>query len=145
MCRLRGARLRDHNDVEWRVEVAPDRTQYLAHEPFDAIPHDGIPDAGAYRDADSTCAVPRCRLQNDELLGMLPVPVALHPEELVALPDSRELGKGARPAHPGCFGGTETVRRLRPLARRRFKTLRPAGVAMRARNPWVRFRRRLLG
>ena len=39
----------------------------------------------------------------------------------------------------------EMVSRLRPLARRRFSTFRPVGVAMRARNPCVRFRLRLLG
>jgi hypothetical protein len=38
-----------------------------------------------------------------------------------------------------------TARRLRPLARRRFRTWRPFLVAMRARNPWVRFRLILLG
>lgn len=37
------------------------------------------------------------------------------------------------------------VRRARPLARRLARTLRPAAVAMRARNPWVRLRCRLLG
>lgn len=36
-------------------------------------------------------------------------------------------------------------RRARPLARRAFSTLRPPLVAMRARKPWVRLRRRLLG
>jgi hypothetical protein len=46
---------------------------------------------------------------------------------------------------PGCFGGMLTVRRLRRLSRRRFKTCRPPGVPMRARKPCVRFRRRLLG
>jgi hypothetical protein len=45
----------------------------------------------------------------------------------------------------GCLGGTETVRRLRPLARRRLITARPPGVAMRSRNPCVLFRRLLLG
>ena len=49
----------------------------------------------------------------------------------------------AMPSYPGCFCGIEMLRRLRPLARRRFSTLRPPGVAMRAMNPWVRFRRRL--
>lgn len=37
------------------------------------------------------------------------------------------------------------VRRARPLARRALSTLRPPLVAMRARKPWVRLRRRLLG
>ena len=35
--------------------------------------------------------------------------------------------------------------RLRPLARRRLSTLRPPGVAIRARKPCVRLRRRLWG
>jgi hypothetical protein len=39
----------------------------------------------------------------------------------------------------------ETVRRLRPLARRRFKTCRPFLVAMRTRNPCVLLRRRRFG
>ena len=47
--------------------------------------------------------------------------------------------------HLGCFGGIETVSRFRPLARLRHKTLRPPGVAIRARKPWVRKRRVLLG
>jgi hypothetical protein len=49
----------------------------------------------------------------------------------------------AVPSYPGCFCGIEMLSRLRPLARRRFRILRPPGVAMRAMNPWVRFRRRL--
>lgn len=43
------------------------------------------------------------------------------------------------------FGGTVTVNRLRPLARRRLRTLRPPGVSMRARKPCVRFLLMLLG
>jgi hypothetical protein len=39
----------------------------------------------------------------------------------------------------------EGVRRLRPLARRRFNTVRPPALRMRARNPCVRLRRMRLG
>ena len=39
----------------------------------------------------------------------------------------------------------QTVRRLRPFARRAFKTFLPALVAIRARKPWVRFLFKLLG
>ncbi len=39
----------------------------------------------------------------------------------------------------------ETVRRLRPFARRRFSTCRPFLVAIRTRNPCVRLRRRRFG
>ena len=38
-----------------------------------------------------------------------------------------------------------TVRRFRPLARRRFSTRRPFFVLMRTRNPCVRLRRRVFG
>ena len=38
-----------------------------------------------------------------------------------------------------------TARRFRPLARRRARTCRPFLVAMRTRNPWVRFRCRRFG
>jgi hypothetical protein len=53
-------------------------------------------------------------------------------------PDRRGLGEVT-----GQFD--ETVSRLRPLARRRFNTMRPFLVRMRTRNPCVRRRRRLLG
>src|SRR5690606_15391013 len=39
----------------------------------------------------------------------------------------------------------QALRRLRPLARRRARILRPSAVAMRARKPWSRLRLRLLG
>ena len=38
-----------------------------------------------------------------------------------------------------------TVRRFRPLARRRFSTSRPFFVAIRTKNPCVRLRWRVLG
>lgn len=43
------------------------------------------------------------------------------------------------------FGGTLTVNLFRPLALRLFNTLRPPGVSIRMRKPWVRLRRTLLG
>jgi hypothetical protein len=42
--------------------------------------------------------------------------------------------------HGAYFLGTLTVSFLRPLRRRRRRTSRPAGVLMRFRKPWVRFR-----
>ena len=50
----------------------------------------------------------------------------------------------ARASRAGLYE-EETVRRLRPLARRRFRTCRPFLVAMRTRNPCVRLRRRRFG
>jgi len=48
-------------------------------------------------------------------------------------------------SHHGYFEEMETVSRLRPLARRRFSTARPAFVFIRARKPWERLRRTRLG
>lgn len=57
------------------------------------------------------------------------------------LPESRFLPSGdAHAAAP-----SQAQRRWRPRARRAAKTRRPFAVAMRARKPWVRFRRRLCG
>lgn len=52
-----------------------------------------------------------------------------------------------RPGDPGhrYFDGTDTARRLRPFARRRFSTARPPLVFMRDRKPWTRLRRIRLG
>ena len=44
-----------------------------------------------------------------------------------------------------CYTKDQTVRLLRPLARRRAMTLRPFLVAMRFRKPWTRLRWRFLG
>jgi hypothetical protein len=42
---------------------------------------------------------------------------------------------------PACGKDPQTARRARPLRRRARRIACPAGVAMRARNPWVRLRR----
>ena len=47
--------------------------------------------------------------------------------------------------HPCYFFGALTTSRLRPFARRRLRTLRPALVALRLRNPCSLFRLILLG
>lgn len=45
----------------------------------------------------------------------------------------------------GYLQGIVTTRFLRPLARRRFRTIRPLAVCIRLRKPWVRFLLILLG
>jgi hypothetical protein len=58
---------------------------------------------------------------------------------------ARELASPQLNASAGGGREPQTVRRLRPFARRRAKTRRPERVAMRARKPCVRWRRILLG
>src|SRR5205807_5300791 len=58
------------------------------------------------------------------------------------------LGKPSARSRVGIapyFFGALTTSRLRPFARRRFRTLRPALVALRLRKPCSRLRRTLLG
>jgi hypothetical protein len=75
-------------------------------------------------------------------------PMVIDPPELGAflepLPRSEAL-IGCHP-HAGRWAYRyDTDSRFRPLARRRFKTIRPFFVLIRTRNPWVRRRRRRLG
>jgi len=69
-----------------------------------------------------------------------------HPGELTAT--TNPCGSGERGGHqraPIDQASSETVSRLRPLARRRLSTSRPFFVSMRTRKPWVFARRRVLG
>lgn len=146
MCRLRRARFRDHDHVVWR-QSSPHRAEHFSHQALDAISFDGVPDASADRDADAPERTRTRGAQYDEVLRVLAPARALYAQKVVTLPQPRALREARRRArcHPGCFGGTDAVSRFRPFARRRFSTCRPPGVAIRARNPCVRFRRRLLG
>jgi hypothetical protein len=55
------------------------------------------------------------------------------------------MGRRRHLAPAYCFLPTTTTRRFRPCLRRRFRILRPAFVAIRARNPCLFFRFRLCG
>jgi hypothetical protein len=72
-------------------------------------------------------------------------------QELRATPNPRggrkRVRSGLSVLHEGPRDSAyeETLRRLRPFARRRFNTRRPPLLAIRTRNPWVLCRRRLLG
>src|SRR5262249_49366499 len=64
--------------------------------------------------------------------------------------DAVEVGAARQPHSPGPRtsprqANHQTVRRLRPLSRRRLSVRRPARVRMRARNPCVRARLRFFG
>jgi hypothetical protein len=136
----------DDNVRRWR-HAAPCRSHHLANETLHPVADHGIADARADRNADPRRAIPSCSSQHDEVVCVIAPGITLHTQVIHALAQPRALREARRPArrHPGCLGGTEAVRRLRPLARRRLRTFRPPGVAMRARNPCVRLRRRLLG
>jgi hypothetical protein len=69
-------------------------------------------------------------------------------QDIFELPGSQQSiswpETACRDGHP-YFEGFDTARRLRPFARRRFKTARPPRVFIRARKPCSRNRRIRLG
>ncbi len=97
-----------------------------------------------------------------EMARVEPLALGLRPQKVLAMAEPLRLGETGGPSGVGFRTGAEhrqlairdeaqrlptsqTERRLRPLARRRFMTRRPPRVLIRSKNPWVRARRKLLG
>jgi len=153
---------RDHDHVDPTNNlVAPVQ---VTHPPFCPVPTDGRPNLPRRRNTEPrhTCRVrtnehghERTRKPRPVLVDSLivfPAPHTFSKREPLAcrqlgvsrLPSWRRdcrirgtVGQGGRPARAQ---DVDTVRRLRPFARRRLMTSRPFLVAMRTRNPWVRLR-----
>jgi hypothetical protein len=114
--------------------------------PFQAVPDYGSAHFATHGDPETGTA--RASLhEQDEAVRSAFVTRTTERQELPPAAYARRLWKALAlmGGHLGCFGGIETVSRFRPLARLRRRTLRPPGVAIRARKPWVRKRRVLLG
>jgi hypothetical protein len=96
-----------------------------------------------------------------EMARVEPLTLGLRPQKFLAMAEPRRLAETGGPFGVGFWTGAvhrqlasgmrlrgsppQTDRRFRPLARRRLITARPARVLIRSKNPWVRFRRKLLG
>jgi hypothetical protein len=147
---LTGAAARDHDQGNPRAQQ---RTQHQAvrftHAALDAISSHRAAHAPGDRDAQSRLLVAgETTGIDDKVADLGPCAVTLQITEFGAVMETiggREARGPTRARQPGCLAGMSIARRWRPLARRRLSTLRPPGVAMRAMNPWVRFRRRLWG
>jgi hypothetical protein len=144
---------RDHDDVEARRDlVVPEN---LTYQSFRAVSLDGTAKLLRRRDPQATCA-----LAVGE--GEDRAEPAMNPGAMLV--DVLKLSAPANPLIRLEFEGHTyqlsavsdqlsaincysllTVRRWRPLARRRFSTRRPFFVLMRTRKPWAFFRCRLFG
>jgi hypothetical protein len=106
----------------------------LAQPAADAIPLDG---AGHGRDGEP------------EPGAFAPVARRLDPDHPgpAHAPPGTHCGEAPTPTEPAPFRqrGPVGVRRFRPFRRRALSTLRPPGVDIRARNPWVLRRYAFLG
>ena len=142
---------RDHHHRRPRRQLRPQLfPETFAHATLDPVAHDRDTDSARHRHAQPRALrlilkTPRI---DHEMRSRKSHAVSLEAQKLGA--PMQPVGRGeaqlrAHSAQPGCLAGIEIARRARPFARRRLRILRPPGVAIRARNPWVRLRRRLCG
>ena len=95
-------------------------THVFARPPLDAVTHDGVADFARDGHADPRFGLAR-RQEQQKVLGLVLSPALLNREVLGALAQPRRLRKrlGLQRRY---FFAIDTVRRLRPLARRRLST-----------------------
>ena len=118
------------------------RRERLAQQALDAVALDRAADLARHRQAQAWLPLVAAGkdVQNELAAGVR----AASPEDPV------EVGAARQPPPAGPRPGAgrsahQTVRRLRPLSRRRFSVSRPARVLIRARKPCVRARLRFFG
>ena len=147
-----GALASDDDQVGWGLEGMLASAKKLSHQSADSVACRGTADLSARRYTQSRWRRVALPDEYDKVSRDATVGLSLQGKEFVTLTQAvaaREAlsgrGSSRQSIHDGCFGGIVTVRRLRPLSRRRFSTFRPLGVCILARKPCVRFRRRLLG
>jgi hypothetical protein len=120
--------LGDHDDVESRRDLVS--TKNLSNQSFSSISLNCAADFFGRRDPESSHA-PLVGEQKDRAVAAVDANTALvHPLELRPAADMFDWAESQSYS-------LLTVRRLRPLARRRFNTRRPFFVLMRTRNPCV--------
>jgi len=140
---------RNHHDRTIRAEHRPQRaSKAFAQSALDPVTNHRVADLARNRQSQpSRGLIGKLHQVNDEMRG-LSADARTPQQQKIRAAMQAMLGAEAEAVagfYPGCLGGIDTVRRWRPLVRRRLSTRRPLGDAIRARNPWVRFRRRLLG
>jgi hypothetical protein len=139
----------DHNVLRgWKPGFV--QPKKLTQKTLDPVSLYGIPHFLADRHAHSPDAR-RVRAEDDrESLRMAPHPLIVDPLVILPLPDPLLLAKGVGyhgvpspsgrlPDLPPARPWDQTVSFFLPFARLRLRTARPPFVAMRTRNPWVRF------
>ena len=134
--RLPGPGRRDEDGIHTRSEPFVDPPNGLANPALRSVALDGAADTanGRYRDTRRTRLAGPPDMRHDVLRGDSPA-------FGVRSSDIGGGGETARSLHQA-RAASYTVSLARFLRRRRARIVRPPGVRMRARNPWVRLRRR---
>lgn len=116
----------------------------LTEPPARAVAKNRAADLTAYRKSDLPGPVPPAPEHDQRRLLDAFSPLH-HSSELSIPPEPFAPGKPHERPTAWTSRHRYTAIRLRPFARRRLRTLRPALVLIRTRNPWVRLRFRRLG
>src|SRR4030095_4987304 len=95
---LAGTRFGDDDEVGRRLDPAPRAAYDFAHDPFDAVPDDGVAGAAAHGDADPRAATCGRSGQHYEVRRVLASAASLNAHVLTTLSEPRVLGKTGRPA-----------------------------------------------
>ncbi len=131
------------------LQVLP---EHLSNQSFCPVSRHSPPELAGRDDAKSCFRTAVHEQQKGQVTPVLPEAAIEYVLKFTTAPDAvcpaEPLGllwrcRSADHVRPG--QEDETVRRLRPLARRRLSTSRPFFVLIRTRNPWVRLRLRRLG
>ena len=133
----------------------------LPKQALDAIAPDRFSQAPGSHQPQPGLAFGHGRQGHAEMARVEPLTLGLRPQKFLAMAEPRRLAETGGPFGVGFWTGAvhrqlasgmrlrgsppQTDRRFRPLVRRRLITARPARVLIRSKNPWVRFRRKLLG
>lgn len=131
----------DHDVVSARGFVAPED---LAGQTFGAVAHNRTTKLPCGRHSEPGDGRSVRQQKNGHKTPMFPLSRGVNALEFRPPPN---MFGGVQPlrATRVHYPSSETVRRFRPFARRRARTIRPFFVDMRTRNPCVFFRRRVLG
>jgi hypothetical protein len=139
----------DDDDVDRPGEHPSILPEPFTNLPFHAVSHNRLPDFPTDRDAQSRpqarlwIAIPRD--EHHEVLRFIAFTPPGYPPEITRMEQVLRFPKAARSGRHDYFEPTVTASFLRPFARRRLITARPAFDFIRARKPWARFRFRRLG
>jgi len=130
----------NYHNIHCRIAFTFVETEYFPDSPLRLIANHRV--AYFFRSDDSQARVVQVIFQEQHRADIFHPPLTTTRHHLFKL---RPLQQAFDLLKPPGFHWTQTANRLRPLRRRLASTLRPPTVALRARNPWVRFLRTLLG
>lgn len=137
----------DDDHIAGGAEIMLVEAEDLAQTPADAIADDGLADLAGDSHAKArggALLLVAGEEKNNQQGSASTAPLLEDTIKLFARSQPM-VGRERETPVQGFDQRSETVRRWRPLARRRARTLRPLLVAMRARNPCFLARRRLFG